>query len=85
MKTIQNMNVTEFKEYMDTLDQQENQKAMITIRQHLKKDKNVKWRKGKLRWVKQLIKSLETTTKSRGGRVEKGEESENYQNFIRGN
>lgn len=61
-------NLSDFKELIDIIDQKEDQKELIEIRQMLKHFPKVKWRKAKLRWTIKLIKSLETTTKSRGGR-----------------
>ena len=63
-----NMTLKEFKMTIDIFDKTKNQKQLIIIRQMLKHEQKVKWRKAKLRWVIKLIKSLETTTKSRGGR-----------------
>lgn len=68
-KDISIMTLTQFKEYVDPWDQMEAQKKLIDIRQTIKKSKKVKWRAAKLRWVIKIIKSLETTTKSRGGRL----------------
>ena len=61
--------LSQVKDHIDPIDQAEDQKQLIMIRQFLKKAKIIKWRKAKLRWVIKLIKSLETTTKSRGGRL----------------
>ena len=64
--------LSEFKLMIDVYDQEEDMKALIRFRQTFKKNLDIKWRKAKLRWVIKLIKSLETTTKSRGGRLLKG-------------
>ena len=64
--------LTQFKIFTDIADRQEDQKELIRIRQLIKINPIVKWRKAKLRWVIKLIKSLETTTKSRGGRQLRG-------------
>ena len=63
------MSLSDFKVMIDVYDQEEDMKALIGFRQMLKKNHSIKWRKAKLRWVIKLIKSLETTTKSRGGRL----------------
>ena len=66
---LSTVNFTEFKKRLDTLDKREDQKALIFIRQVIKKSKKVKYRKKKLAWVIQLIKDLEFTKKSRGYRI----------------
>ena len=62
-------NCSQFKKLCDPIDQRENEKYLIEVRQFIKHNSNIKWRNCKLRWVEQLIKSLETTTKSHGNRT----------------
>lgn len=70
MKAWAEMNLTEFKDFCDEYDQEEDQKSLITIRQGVKKSKRMLYRKKKLAWVVKLIKSLEFTKKSRGAKPE---------------
>ena len=57
---------TQFKEFIDPIDQAEDKKLMIRIRQVIKKHPDVKWRRKKLVYVVDRIISLEFTKKSRG-------------------
>ena len=73
------MSDLEFKLDMDHIDRQGDKKYFIAVRQALKHTKKVNWRKCKLRYVKNKIKELETTTKSRGGRLRARQDTTEYE------
>lgn len=65
-RPLLSMTLNEFKEAIDYLEQNGSIKSLIEVRQRMKHEDNVLFRREKVQYVKYLIKQLETTKKSRG-------------------
>ena len=61
-------NFSQFKEFIEPFDLNEEKKSLIYIRQAIKQHPDTKWRSKKVKYIKIIIKSLEFTKKSRGAK-----------------